>query len=46
MKIAFSIAAAWALLDLVVGKAILNVILPIDAQIWSQIAHAVTAAMR
>jgi hypothetical protein len=46
MKLAFSIAAAWAIFDLLVGKAILNVIAPIDAELWQQIAHTVAAATR
>ena len=46
MKLAFSIAAAWAIFDFFAGKAILGVIAPIDAELWQQIAHAVSAATR
>ena len=46
MKLALSLAAAWAAFDLLAGKAILGVILPIDAQIWQQILHTVAAASR
>lgn len=40
MKLAFAIAAAWTVLDLVAGKVILSVIVPIDQAIWQTIAHA------
>lgn len=46
MKLAFSIAAAWALFDFLAGKAILGVIVPIDAELWQQVAHAVSVAAR
>ena len=46
MKLVLSIAAAWAVFDVLAGKAILGVILPIDAEIWNQIAHTVVAASR
>ncbi|HEY7976873.1 MAG TPA: hypothetical protein VID67_01665, partial [Rhizomicrobium sp.] len=46
MKLAFSIAAAWALFDFLAGKAILGVIAPIDADLWQQIAHTVSVATR
>ena len=46
MKLAFFIAAAWALFDFVAGKAILGVIAPIDAELWQQIAHTVAIATR
>ena len=44
MKLALSIAAAWAAFDLLAGKALLGIILPIDAQIWQQIVRTVAAA--
>jgi hypothetical protein len=44
MKLALAIAAAWAALDLVAGRAILGVIVPIDAELWHQIAHTVAVA--
>jgi hypothetical protein len=44
MKLAFSIAAAWAIFDFLAGKAILGVIAPIDAELWQQIAHTVAIA--
>lgn len=46
MKLAFSITAAWAIFDFVAGKAILGIIVPIDAELWQQIAHAVSVATR
>lgn len=46
MKLAFSIAAAWAIFDFLAGKAILGVIAPIDAELWQQIAHTVSVATR
>ena len=46
MKLAFSIAAAWAIFDFLAGKAILSVFAPIDQQLWEQIAHTVAVATR
>jgi hypothetical protein len=45
MKLAFSMAAAWAIFDFFAGKAILGVIIPIDAE-WQQIVHTVAFATR